>query len=115
MTVTIRILGGPFLLSIPPAPWIAHHSRSLAVVRCFSVRRGRTRQFVADAAHELRTPLAGVQTAAEASVTAGLPESERQRLHLLLVREAQRAGRLVEDLLALARIDAGQQPGTHRS
>jgi two-component system, OmpR family, sensor kinase len=70
----------------------------------------RTRQFVADAAHELRTPLAGVQAAAEASVTAGLPEPERQRLHLLLVREAQRAGRLVEDLLALARIDAGQQP-----
>ncbi|MGB6224553.1 MAG: HAMP domain-containing sensor histidine kinase [Pseudonocardiaceae bacterium] len=69
----------------------------------------RTRQFVADAAHELRTPLAGVQAAAEASVTAGLPEPERQRLHLLLVREAQRAGRLVEDLLALARIDAGQQ------
>jgi two-component system OmpR family sensor kinase len=70
----------------------------------------RTRQFVADAAHELRTPLAGVQAAAEASVTAGLPESERQRLHLLLAREAQRAGRLVGDLLALARIDAGQQP-----
>ncbi len=70
----------------------------------------RTRQFVADAAHELRTPLAGVQAAAEASVAAGVPEPERQRLHVLLVREAQRAGRLVEDLLALARIDAGQQP-----
>ncbi|MFN2496953.1 MAG: ATP-binding protein [Pseudonocardiaceae bacterium] len=70
----------------------------------------RTRQFVADAAHELRTPLAGVQAAAEASVSPGLPDSERQRLHMLLVREAGRAGRLVEDLLALARLDAGQQP-----
>ncbi|HEY6422953.1 MAG TPA: HAMP domain-containing sensor histidine kinase [Pseudonocardiaceae bacterium] len=70
----------------------------------------RTRQFVADAAHELRTPLAGVQAAAEASVAAGVPEPERQRLHVLLVREAQRAGRLVEDLLALARLDAGLQP-----
>lgn len=70
----------------------------------------RTRQFVADAAHELRTPLAGVRAAAEASVAAGVPEPERQRLHVLLVREAQRAGQLVEDLLALARIDAGQQP-----
>ncbi len=70
----------------------------------------RTRQFVADAAHELRTPLAGVQAAAEASVAAGVPEPERQRLHVLLMREAQRAGRLVEDLLVLARIDAGQQP-----
>ncbi|MGH3938731.1 MAG: HAMP domain-containing sensor histidine kinase [Pseudonocardiaceae bacterium] len=70
----------------------------------------RTRQFVADAAHELRTPLAGVRAAAEASVAPGLSEPERQRLHVLLIREAGRAGRLVEDLLALARLDAGQQP-----
>jgi signal transduction histidine kinase len=70
---------------------------------------GRTRQFVADAAHELRTPIAGVQAAAEAVLQAGPGGSadERDRLHLLLVREARRAGRLVEDLLALARIDAG--------
>jgi len=70
---------------------------------------GRTRQFVADAAHELRTPIAGVQAAAEAVLQAGPDGSldERERMHLLLVREARRAGRLVEDLLALARIDAG--------
>lgn len=69
----------------------------------------RTRQFVADAAHELRTPIAGVQAAAEAVLQAGPIGSaeERDRMHLLLVREARRAGRLVEDLLALARIDAG--------
>ncbi|MGH3916666.1 MAG: sensor histidine kinase [Pseudonocardiaceae bacterium] len=70
----------------------------------------RTRQFVADAAHELRTPLAGVRAAAEAGVAPGLTEPERQRLHVLLVREAGRASRLVADLLALARLDAGQQP-----
>jgi len=70
---------------------------------------GRTRQFVADAAHELRTPIAGVQAAAEAVLQSGPTGSaeERDRMHLLLVREARRAGRLVEDLLALARIDAG--------
>jgi two-component system, OmpR family, sensor kinase len=70
---------------------------------------GRTRRFVADAAHELRTPIAGVQAAAEAVLQAGSDGSQddRDRLHLLLVREARRAGRLVEDLLALARIDAG--------
>ncbi|WP_199441464.1 sensor histidine kinase [Umezawaea beigongshangensis] len=65
----------------------------------------RTKRFVADAAHELRTPIAGVQAVAEALVQAA-PE-ERERLNLLLVREARRAGRLVDDLLALARIDAG--------
>ena len=70
---------------------------------------GRTRRFVADAAHELRTPVAGVQAAAEAVLQAGpaADPAERERLHLLLIREARRAGRLVEDLLSLARIDAG--------
>ncbi|WP_083751996.1 sensor histidine kinase [Saccharothrix sp. ALI-22-I] len=66
----------------------------------------RTKRFVADAAHELRTPIAGVQAVAEALMqTAGT--EERERLNLLLVRESRRAGRLVDDLLALARIEAG--------
>ncbi|MFD0201354.1 MULTISPECIES: ATP-binding protein [Saccharothrix] len=66
----------------------------------------RTKRFVADAAHELRTPIAGVQAVAEALMqTAGA--EERERLNLLLVRESRRAGRLVDDLLALARIEAG--------
>lgn len=67
----------------------------------------RTRQFVADAAHELRTPLAGVQAVAEAAMAPELDTEERERLHLLLLRESRRAGRLVDDLLVLARIDAG--------
>lgn len=70
----------------------------------------RAKQFVADAAHELRTPIAGVQAVAEALIQAGVDESameERDRMNLLLVRESWRAARLVDDLLALARIDAG--------
>ncbi|WP_433268755.1 sensor histidine kinase [Actinosynnema sp. CS-041913] len=66
----------------------------------------RTKRFVADAAHELRTPIAGVQAVAEALMQTGSAE-ERERLNLLLVRESRRAGRLVDDLLALARIEAG--------
>ncbi|WP_020659662.1 sensor histidine kinase [Amycolatopsis benzoatilytica] len=67
----------------------------------------RTRRFVADAAHELRTPIAGVQAAAEALVQApGDPEHTAQ-LQLLLAGEARRAGKLVSDLLDLARLDAG--------
>lgn len=69
----------------------------------------RMRTFVADAAHELRTPIAGVNAAAEAVLELGpdaRPE-QREQLELLLIRESRRAGRLVEDLLDLARIDAG--------
>lgn len=67
------------------------------------------RRFVADAAHELRTPLAGISAAAEAVLQQpgdGNPEA-RQRLLMVLGREAHRAGRLVDDLLDLARIDSG--------
>lgn len=69
----------------------------------------RTRSFLSDAAHELRTPIAGVQAAAETLLHHGdqLDLDSRQHLQALLVREAQRAGALVTDLLAAARLDAG--------
>jgi two-component system, OmpR family, sensor kinase len=67
----------------------------------------RTRRFVADAAHELRTPIAGVQAVAEAALAPNMAPEERERLHLLMLRESRRAGRLVDDLLVLARLDAG--------
>ncbi|WP_328998301.1 HAMP domain-containing histidine kinase [Kribbella sp. NBC_00709] len=71
----------------------------------------RMREFVADAAHELRTPVAGLQTAAETLIQLGPDATARQReeLELLLVRESRRAGTLVSDLLELSRIDAGLQ------
>ncbi|MEV6767100.1 HAMP domain-containing sensor histidine kinase [Nocardia sp. NPDC051030] len=69
------------------------------------------RTFVGDAAHELRTPIAGIRALAEAVIQqpADTDPEERQRMHLLLAREAHRAGRLVDDLLDLARIDTGLQ------
>lgn len=69
----------------------------------------RTRAFLADAAHELRTPITGVQAAAETLLHHGdaIPDADREHLQALLVREAQRAGTLVSDLLAVARLDAG--------
>ena len=71
----------------------------------------RTRTFLADAAHELRTPLAGIQVAAETLLHAAgqLDADQRQHLEVLLTREARRAGVLVSDLLAAARLDAGVQ------
>ena len=69
----------------------------------------RTRAFLADAAHELRTPITGVQAAAETLLHHGdtLSAADREHLQALLVREAQRAGILISDLLAAARLDVG--------
>ncbi len=73
-----------------------------------------TRRFVADAAHELRTPLAGIAATAEAGTAPELDPEARERLATLLVRDARRAGRLVDDLLTLARYDAGLRPERRR-
>ncbi|WP_096444602.1 sensor histidine kinase [Mycobacterium shigaense] len=72
-----------------------------------------TRQFFADAAHDLRTPIAGIQAAAEQMLSAAMqysndPASKGQyRRAELLLAESRRAGRLVADMLDLSRIDAG--------
>ncbi|MGC4934283.1 sensor histidine kinase [Gordonia sp. DT30] len=67
------------------------------------------RQFVADAAHELRTPITGVQAIAETLLQMDTDASvrDREELVLLLVQETRRAGRLVGDMVDMARIDAG--------
>ncbi len=70
------------------------------------------RRFMADAAHELRTPLAVVRSRAEVAL-ASTDDPLRQRDALAAIeREATRLGKIVEDLLLLARTDAGGWPVT---
>ncbi|MET8379599.1 sensor histidine kinase [Streptomyces microflavus] len=73
----------------------------------------RVRQFVADASHELRTPLASIRGYAELTrrVTGRDPsDSGSVTRHALgrIESEADRMTGLVEDLLLLARLDAGR-------
>lgn len=74
----------------------------------------RVRQFVADASHELRTPLASIRGYAEltrrATGAAAAPEPDPVTRHALgrIESEADRMTGLVEDLLLLARLDAGR-------
>jgi two-component system OmpR family sensor kinase len=69
----------------------------------------RLRHFVADASHELRTPIAVIRSHAEFARRAGgeLPETVASAL-LRIGSESERMGHLVEDLLLLARLDTGR-------
>jgi len=62
------------------------------------------RRFTSDAAHELRTPLAVLKTHAEVALHA-IEQEERNNALRQLVRGVNRATRLVEQLLTLARLD----------
>jgi two-component system OmpR family sensor kinase len=69
----------------------------------------QVRQFVADASHELRTPLAAIRGYAELSRRSRQPMPD-ETAHVLnrVESEAKRMTLLVEDLLLLARLDAGR-------
>jgi two-component system OmpR family sensor kinase len=69
----------------------------------------QVRQFVADASHELRTPLAAIRGYAELTRRSRQPIPD-ELAHVLgrVESEAKRMTALVEDLLLLARLDAGR-------
>ncbi|GAA1873259.1 HAMP domain-containing sensor histidine kinase [Myceligenerans crystallogenes] len=69
----------------------------------------RQRRFVADASHELRSPIASLRTQLEVAVAhpqlLDLPE---------VLHDAERLQELAADLLLLARLDAGERPASGR-
>jgi two-component system sensor histidine kinase MprB len=68
------------------------------------------RRLVADASHELRTPLTSLRTNIEVLARAGdLPQSDRERILQDLVRQTEELSLLVEDVVELARGDAGSE------
>jgi two-component system OmpR family sensor kinase len=67
------------------------------------------RQFIADAAHELRTPLTALKLQLQLAERAR-DDAERARAHEMLREGISRATRLVEQLLALARLDPDAPP-----
>ncbi len=66
----------------------------------------RMQRFLADAAHQLRTPMAGIRVAAE-MLLLGPDERHRDDLMTLLIRETERATDLMASLLAMARTEQG--------
>lgn len=68
----------------------------------------RMRQFLADASHDLRTPLAGIVAGADALLRADfdrLDRADREQRLVAIVRQSRHAARLVDDLIVMARMD----------
>ena len=96
-----------------PVPDTADEIHALAVtlndmLDRLATSRERQRTFVADAAHELRSPLASMRTQLEVAQRLG----EGGELADDLLADVQRLSRMVEDLLLLAR--AGARRTRHR-
>ena len=71
----------------------------------------RQRRFMADASHELRTPVAILRGEAEVALSQQTRSLEEYRESLgVLHQEAERLTHIVEDLFTLTRADAGQYP-----
>lgn len=71
------------------------------------------RRFTADAAHELRTPLAVIRTEAEVSLRGQPTIDELRRVAEVAVDQTTRLSTLVDQLLTLSRQDAGLQQGRY--
>jgi signal transduction histidine kinase len=68
------------------------------------------RTFLADASHELRTPVAALQATAERLLREQPVRPERDAIEAQLARDSGRLGHLIDDLLNLARLDARERP-----
>lgn len=95
---------GLMLLSVAASGWFLSGKAMEPVRESYQ----RLKQFTADASHELRSPITLIQTNVQVALTDPEPELQLHRQQLKVVeRLTQRLGRLVDDLLFLARQDSG--------
>jgi two-component system phosphate regulon sensor histidine kinase PhoR len=87
------------------------HARALLVLRDLTAERRADRvrrDFIANASHELRTPVTAIRAAAETLLDGGLqlPDQARDFVQMI-ARHADRLTRLTDDLLDLSRLETG--------
>ncbi len=70
-------------------------------------------RFLGDASHELRTPLTTIRANLDLAERSDVPENEREAILADAREEAERMGRLIGDLLSLARADSGARLEFH--
>ena len=101
LVCTITIIGAAALLAFFALSWLLAHFAIKPVERAWQQQR----QFVADASHELKTPLTVIMTSAELLGSCG--EDERLGIADSILTMSRRMRGLVEALLELARADDG--------
>ena len=87
------------------------HARALLVLRDLTAERRADRvrrDFIANASHELRTPVTAIRGAAETLLEGGLELPGQARSFVeMIARHADRLTRLTEDLLDLSKLETG--------
>ena len=72
----------------------------------------RLREYSADIAHELRTPISNLMTQTQVALTRARSEDEYREVLMSNLEEFQRIARMVSDMLFLAQTENGRLPGT---
>jgi two-component system, OmpR family, sensor kinase len=113
-SAAVKIAGGDLSQRINATETDSELGRLIAVLNSTFARLDaafeQQRQFTSDAAHELRTPVSVLLTQTQAALNRERSASEYRETIEACQRAAQRMRRLIESLLELARLDAGQEP-----
>lgn len=106
-----RVAAGDLAASVPPAGTeeLDHVARAFnGMVTRLREREDRSREFLMNVTHDLRTPLTAIRGHAAALRDGIVPADEVDRSLGAIDSEAARLSAMVSDLLDLARIDANQ-------
>ncbi len=108
------IVTGFFIASVIALVLIGIGGATLATMSTAPIKRAfeQMRRFMGDAAHELKTPVAVLRARSDVGLQRTRTETEYQEILTGISAEAKRLGTLVENMLLLARADAGEWPLT---
>ena len=114
--VEIELLGPPqrFLsTTVSSVPGASDGGVILVLHDITDLRRleNMRREFVANVSHELKTPLASIQAYSETLLSGALDDEQNNEGFVQrIVEQAERLSALIQDLLSLARVEAGNHP-----